>query len=65
MFLTQEEREKFASWLEQEAKDSEALGTQAILIKAEIVGNHLINRAKIFLIVAKDIRNIHTEEVLS
>lgn len=57
--LTQQERDKFALWLEQEASNDDVIATQmATLIGYEIMIKRLKQRAAIFSIVATELRRI-------
>lgn len=57
--LTQQERDKFALWLEQAALSDDGIATQmATLIGHELMIKRLKQRAAIYSIVATELRRI-------
>ena len=57
--LTQQERDKFAFWLEQEAKSDDDMSKQLENLKGnEVMVKRMRQRATIFSIVATELRNI-------
>lgn len=59
ILLTQQDRDKFAAWLEQEAQNDNILVEQAMKLNGgEIIAKHMKQRAMIFTMVAIELRKI-------
>jgi hypothetical protein len=59
VFLTQEERDKFATWLEQEAKSDDQMADQLNLLKGhDIMVKHMKQRAMMFSLISIELRKI-------
>jgi len=57
--LTQQERDKFASWLEQEVQSNNVIIEQAMKLKGgEIVVKHMKQRVALFSMMAMELRKI-------
>lgn len=57
--LTQEERDKFAAWLEEVAQSDSVIVEQAMKLQGcEIVAKHIKQRMILFSMVAKEVRRI-------
>lgn len=64
IFLTQQERDKFAAWLEQEAKsDDEMAGLLSKMTGHEAMIKHKKQRVAIFFFVASEIRKIEDDSI--
>ena len=59
--LTQKERDKFAAWLEQNAKSDDAMATQMEKMGGiDMVAKRMKQRAALFSLVAQELRNIES-----
>ena len=59
IFLTQQERDKFSAWLEQEAQSDNVMAEQAMKLPGgEIIANHIKQRVILFSAVAMELRKI-------
>lgn len=62
--LTQIERDKFSSWLEQESKSDDEMSEQlSKLTGHEVMVKHMKQRAMIFTLVAGELRKIEEVEI--
>lgn len=59
ILLTQQERDKFILWLEQEAQSDNVMVEQAMKLKGgEIIAKHMKQRVALFSIMAMELRKI-------
>lgn len=59
--LTQEERDKFAAWLEQNAKSDDAMAEQMTKMGGlDMVVKRMKQRAALYSLVAHELRNIES-----
>ena len=62
--LTQQERDKFTAWLEQEAKSDNIMVTQALkLSSGKIVAKHIRQRVVLFFMMTNELRKIEDMSV--
>ena len=62
--LTQQERDRFALWLEQEAKSDETMSKQLEQLKGhDVMLKIMKQRAAIFSIVASELRKIEDDSI--
>lgn len=63
--ITEEERVRFAAWLEQSAKSDQEIAEQSEKLgpPGEIIASRCKVRATVFMIVARDLRSIEEDSV--
>lgn len=65
LLLSDEERERFASWLEREIESDKQIIEQTLKLGAhgEMLARHLKTKMAAFIVVARDLRNTESMKI--